>query len=116
MADSFSDNLKAARLAQGFSQVDVAKSIGVAKSTYSLYESGKRSPDIKTIKIISRVLNTSADILLGVPDALEQNRLLRPDQIQLLNDYNLLNDDGRREAIKRVNELTLISQYKGGAS
>ena len=47
-------------------QKEVADSIGVAKSTYSLYESGNREPNVQTIKKISDVLNVSADELLGL--------------------------------------------------
>lgn len=45
---------------------EVADGIGVAKSTYSLYESGNREPNVQTIKKISDVLNVSADELLGL--------------------------------------------------
>ena len=44
----------------------MAESIGVAKSTYSLYESGNREPNVQTIKKIADVLNVSADELLGL--------------------------------------------------
>lgn len=66
MGDNFNDNLKEARLKSGLSQKDVAERIGVAKSTYSLYESGNREPNVNTIKRISDCLNVSADVLLGL--------------------------------------------------
>ena len=47
-------------------QKEVADSIGVAKSTYSLYESGNREPNVQTIKKIADTLNVSADDLLGL--------------------------------------------------
>lgn len=68
MGDNFSANLKEARLKSGLSQKDVAENIGVAKSTYSLYESGNREPNVNTIKKISDCLNVSADKLLGLDD------------------------------------------------
>lgn len=43
MGDNFNENLKEARLKSGISQKDLAENIGVAKSTYSLYESGKEN-------------------------------------------------------------------------
>ena len=46
----------------------MAESIGVAKSTYSLYESGNREPNVQTIKKIADVLNVSADELLGIEE------------------------------------------------
>ena len=68
MGDNFNENLKEARLKSGISQKDLAESIGVAKSTYSLYESGKREPNVDTIKKIASSLNVSADTLLGIDD------------------------------------------------
>lgn len=68
MGDKFNENLKNVREQKGMSQKDVAEKIGVAKSTYSLYESGKREPNVQTIKKIADVLNVSADDLLGIGD------------------------------------------------
>ena len=50
MGNLFNENLKKARLERGYSQKEVAENIGVAKSTYSLYESGNREPNVETIK------------------------------------------------------------------
>ena len=66
MGENFNENLRYAREQKGLSQKDVAEKIGVAKSTYSLYESGNREPNVQTIKKISDVLNVSADDLLGI--------------------------------------------------
>jgi len=66
MSDIFCENLKNARIAKGFTQKEVADSIGVAKSTYSLYESGNREPGVPTIKKISNILEISTDTLLGI--------------------------------------------------
>lgn len=66
MGDNFNENLKYAREKKGLSQKEVAEGIGVAKSTYSLYESGNREPNVQTIKKIADVLNVSADDLLGI--------------------------------------------------
>lgn len=66
MGEHFNENLKLAREQKGLSQKDVAEKIGVAKSTYSLYESGNREPNVQTIKKIADVLEVSADELLGI--------------------------------------------------
>ena len=68
MGDKFNENLKAASEKRGLSQKEVAESIGVAKSTYSLYESGNREPNVQTIKKISDLLSVSADDLLGIDE------------------------------------------------
>ena len=68
MSNNFNENLKEARLESGYSQKEVAEKIGVAKSTYSLYESGNREPNVDTIKKISDILKVSADTLLGLEE------------------------------------------------
>lgn len=69
MGDCFNENLKEARLAAGMSQKDVAEKIGVAKSTYSLYESGGREPDVTKIRKLAEILGVSGDMLLGIPES-----------------------------------------------
>lgn len=68
MGEKFNENLKAAREHRHMSQKEVADCIGVAKSTYSLYESGNREPNVQTIKKIADTLKVSADDLLGLGD------------------------------------------------
>lgn len=68
MGENFNENLKEARIKSGLSQKEVSENIGVAKSTYSLYESGNREPNVNTIKKIADVLSVSADTLLGIED------------------------------------------------
>ena len=66
MGEHFNENLRAARERKNMTQKDVADNIGVAKSTYSLYESGNREPNVQTIKKLADLLNVSADDLLGL--------------------------------------------------
>ena len=56
MGENFNENLRIARERKGISQKDMAENIGVAKSTYSLYESGNREPGVPIIKKIANVL------------------------------------------------------------
>ena len=47
--------IKKLRLDCGFTQARVATLLGIDRSTYSYYESGKIKPDIKTILSLSRI-------------------------------------------------------------
>lgn len=60
----FSEQLKRARKRMGFTQQQVADAMGITKSTYCCYETGKRQPDVIKIKRLAAILNTSGDILL----------------------------------------------------
>lgn len=66
MSKEFYENLKNAREKCGYTQKEVAEKIQVAKSTYSLYESGKREPGVPIIKKLAHILDTSADQLIGI--------------------------------------------------
>lgn len=61
----FAENLGIARRARGYSQAFMAERLGIARSTYAGYETGKRSPDIEMFSRISKELFVSADELLG---------------------------------------------------
>lgn len=60
----FYENLKKSRIQKGFSQKQMAELLGIAPSTYSLYESGKREPDVSKIHAIAKILHISGDLLL----------------------------------------------------
>ena len=60
----FPEQLKMARLRMGYTQQLVADRMGVSKSTYCGYETGKRQPAVEKIKQLAHILQTSGDRLL----------------------------------------------------
>lgn len=61
---SFTEQLKKARLNMNYTQQQVADLMGITKSTYCGYETGKRQLDVAKLKQLARILNTSGDVLL----------------------------------------------------
>ena len=61
---SFKENLRQLRRACGFSQEDVANVLGVDRSAYSYYESGKTEPSITNLVKIARMYRVSTDTLV----------------------------------------------------
>lgn len=57
--------IKEIREEQGIKQKELAAMIGIAPNTLSQYESGKREPDIETVKRMAVALNVTVDSLLG---------------------------------------------------
>ena len=46
---TFSDKIRELRKQKGVSQAVVAEYLGITKQAYSLYETGKRDPDIDSL-------------------------------------------------------------------
>lgn len=65
---NFAIRLKELRTQREISQSDLASSIGVAKSTISMYERGEREPDFETLEMIADYFNVDMNYLLGKDD------------------------------------------------
>ena len=68
MAMTFGQRLKAFRKNENWTQQDLAEMIGVSTQAISKWETDAGMPDISQIVPLSRALNVSTDILLGVVD------------------------------------------------
>lgn len=103
------NRIKYARTLRDVTLDDIAKKVGVTKSTIQRYETGK----ITTIKLpvvesIAIALNVNPSWVVGKSDEME----LPSQQIpKIMQHYNQLNDLGKHEAEKRVEELTHFSRY-----
>ena len=53
------------RKQRGLTQSDIAKVLGIARTTYSSYEQGRRSPDVDIQNKIADYFNVSLDYLHG---------------------------------------------------
>ena len=82
------------RTACGWSQVDLAKRLGVAKQTVSNWENENIQPSIEMLLQLARVFNTSTDYLLG----LDQTPRLSLDGLseQAVSHLSLLVEDLRQ--------------------
>lgn len=56
------------RAARGWSQVDLAKRLGVAKQTVSNWENDNIQPSIEMLVRISKLFGVSTDFLLGLDE------------------------------------------------
>lgn len=69
----FAERLKELRLKKkeenpNYTQEYVAEKIGVARTTYTAYENGTKTPPPETLKIIADFFHVSSDYLLGLTD------------------------------------------------
>ena len=134
----FNNILKQLRLEKGLMQTKIAEDLGISKSSYSLYESGKREPNMEMLEKIADYFNVDIDFLLGRTNKMfeeyfEQQQLLNIDNkerhhlliyyyntlectgrdslMEILANLQVLNKRGQKEASKRVEELTEIPRY-----
>jgi len=63
--DGLANIIKYLRTDRGLSQSDLARLLGIGRSTITSYESGARSPDYKTLLQLATCFNVSVDYLLG---------------------------------------------------
>ncbi len=57
MLPSLADMLRRYRVQAGFSQKSVAEALGISRSTYTYYETGKTSPDPSTLFRIAQIFD-----------------------------------------------------------
>lgn len=61
----FQNILKELRVSKGITQVQLAKQLGISRSTVGMYENGSREPDFETLELIADYFNVDTDYLLG---------------------------------------------------
>ena len=112
------NKLKTMRQHHGKSQKEVAKSIGVAHSTYSNYENGNRIPNMKVLSQIADYYNTSVRHLLQL-DNLEETRKkdnIRLDEIadelDISTDFLKIIEEGQANLITSVKYQQIIELLK----
>lgn len=62
----FSERLKMARKAKKYSQAEVSRLLGVTQQAVGKWETGRSTPDPQTVARLAEILDTTADVLLGL--------------------------------------------------
>ena len=62
---NFSKVLKKIRLNHNLTQAELAKHLGISRSSVGMYESGEREPDFETLEAIADFFNVDMNYLLG---------------------------------------------------
>lgn len=65
---AYNDVLVYLRKREGLSQAELAKRIGLTRSAISMYETGKREPDLETFEIFADYYNVDMNTIMGQPD------------------------------------------------
>ena len=92
---SFCENLKTSRQRIGLTQQQIANALGITKSTYCGYETGKRQPDIPKLRRLSLLLCTSVDELLGLSGS-DSDYVVTPTEYEQVMRFRTLDSYGQR--------------------
>ena len=80
--------LKSLRQTTKLRQVDIANALGIARTTYAMYETGQRTPDKDMLMKLASFFEVSVDYLIGYESTpIEMSHLAEND---LLDWYRLL--------------------------
>lgn len=89
---SLADRIKQLRLSANMTQEEFGQKFGIVKSTVSLYENGKSTPNDQIKKNICEYFKISIDYLLGAEhidqSCHEPNKYISKQEQQILNIYN----------------------------
>lgn len=111
---TFALNLRAARKSKRMTQAEVAKAIGVSTNIYGRYETARTWPSIETLQEICKVLDVSADVLLGLGQGEIAPVLPAEDPPMVRRLLSLLREASRgtRYLVERV--LVAFEKRRGG--
>lgn len=113
------DRIKEARKKRGLTQKELASMIQAKHNSISNWENNQNRPDPDTIELICGVLEVTPSWLMGFNENSTESRLINYqtelNKIQMnhrILDYlGQLNNNGLKEAEKRLEELTYIPKY-----
>ena len=109
----FKDILKQLRKSKGIRQDQLADVLGVERSSISKWERGANNPTSIMMQKIANYFDVSIDYLTGrkIEDNSFSSYKRNEQSIRLLHSFAQLNSIGKKEAIKRVDELLQIPKY-----
>ena len=96
--------LKKLRLAHGYTQDFVASHLGIARQTYSHYETGRRMPPYDVMRHLADFYGVSLDELKEIaptdPDSRQKYRLLSRSEKDLVFYFNQIPDNYKWELVE----------------
>ena len=113
---SVGESLKKVRNDHNLKQKDIAEALGIDRSTYSFYETGKTYPAIETLCALAKIYNVTIGYLIGkeannpelrarelaVSSAADPIARLDRDEQRLLIYYRLANEKSKKEILEEV--------------
>lgn len=120
-----SEQLKIIRKANKFTQQGLADAIGIERSTYASYETGRNKPDVNLLGRIAKVFDVSSDFILEIDTTVPLNvedisvqykkksgnklvSTLSKEEKNVLAKYRLLSDNKKAELVDFLEKNTAL--------
>ncbi len=100
-------NIKKYRKMQKMSQTDLADLLNVTQTTVSQWEVGRNAPSVDTLVKICSIIKVPAMQCLF-------DDSLTCEEIELIEQYKRLSDDGKGKLRERINELLRLEKMDKG--
>ena len=105
------EKLKECRKQAGYTQLDMARLIGVARTTYAEYEQGKIQPPIDKIqKILQSLPMLRGELVEGVDDILIKDNQVTMIQVKNMREPMINDAQVIREALKALEDIDNIAK------
>lgn len=112
MEDNFGGRLSYVMGLRGMKQKELAQKADVTEATISRYVNNKRSPDIDFIRAVVKILDVSADYLLGFSENTHINKsAVSVSDVVRADKYSLMRNDGTCIAIKDERQITALDDF-----
>jgi transcriptional regulator with XRE-family HTH domain len=112
----FGHRLAAIRKASGMTQVELAEAIGANQPAISYYESNSGHPPAPVLAELARVLDVSADALLGLDQEKRQPRKRKnevpKEQLRLWKQFQLVRELSERDQRSVIRLIRALAQDK----
>ena len=103
------EKLKECRKQAGYTQLDMARLIGVARTTYAEYEQGKIQPPLdKVQKILQSLPMLKGELVEGVDDILINDDQITLIQAKNMREYTISEAQTIREVLKVLDDIDTI--------
>lgn len=90
---NFNERLTELRLARNISQAELARKLGLSKSTISMYEQGRREPSFEIEELLADFFNVDLDYLRGKSELTTQ--IVDSDLKLLIDTYKNLDSESK---------------------
>ena len=105
------DRIKEAMEIREIKQAELVEKTGIDKGQMSSYLSGKYKPKQGNLEKIAKALFVDEAWLMGYDVPMERTVCSKESSPKIMQYYDQLNNIGKHEATKRVEELTLVPRY-----